>query len=284
MLPVDNCVGPIDYVERWRHLVEARAEQGRRLDRFHDRPDHWAGDRAARFRRMATVTSETDPLLGFLRASLTPETTVLDVGAGVGRHVVPLAPLVSRVTAVEPSAAMRAELESAIAQAGARNVEVVADGWPAANVAPADLVICSHVAYFVAEVEPFLRRLDEVNRGRCVVVLRHAQREIAILDLFQRIWNEPRCPEPTFADLFGVACQLGIWANVTTLPFAINVGFDSPDEAVQSVKGDLLNPDGPDVDRQIREYLTERMIQRDGRWTFDVPPTPAGVLWWERKY
>ncbi len=283
MLPAGIPLGPIDYVQRWRHLVETRVEQGRRLDRFHGRPDHWSGDRAARFRQMASRPRSVDPLLDFLRPLLTPETTVLDVGAGVGRHVLPLAPLVSRVTAVEPSPAMRSHLESAVTQAGARNVEIVAESWPAAKVAPADLVVCSHVAYFVADIEPFLRRLDEVNRGRCVVVLRHVQRESAILDLFERIWHEPRCPEPTFADLFGVACQLGIWANVTNIIFAINLSYESLDEAVRLVKQDLLNPDGTDVDRQIREYLTERMIQRDGRWTFDAPPTPAGVLWWERK-
>jgi SAM-dependent methyltransferase len=276
-------IGSIDYVSRWRRLVEARHEQGRRLDRFHDRPDQWADGRAARFRRMVAAAASADPLLEFLRPLLRRDLTVLDVGAGTGRHVIPLAPLVSRITAVEPSPAMRAELEAAVRDARATNVEIVASSWPAAEVEPADLVICSHVAYVVADIESFFRRLDAVNRGRCVVVLRYLQREMAILDLFQQIWNEPRCPEPTFLDLFGVACQLGIWANVVNIPFSVTQSFDSVDEAVQMVKRDLLNPDGPDVDRVIRDFLAERLVRQDGRWQLVTPPAVAGVLWWERR-
>ncbi len=283
MEPVTAAPAPIDYVSRWRRLVEARHEQGRRLDRFHDRPDQWADGRAARFRRMVTASAAADPLLDLLRPLLRRDLTVLDVGAGTGRHVIPLAPMVSRITAIEPSPAMRAELEAAVKDARATNVEIVASSWPNVDVEPADLVICSHVAYVVADIEPFLRRLDAANRGRCVVVLRYLQRETAILDLFERIWNEPRCPEPTFPDLFGAACQLGIWANVVNIPFTVAQSFDSLDEAVQMVKRDLLNPEGPAVDRVIRDFLAERLVRQEGRWQLRTPPAVAGVLWWERR-
>jgi len=96
-------VAPIDYVDRWRRLVAARDEQGRRLDRLHGRPDPWAGDRAARFRQMTTRPGASDPLVDLVRPLVGPDSSVLDVGAGAGRHVLPLAPLVSKVTAVEPS-------------------------------------------------------------------------------------------------------------------------------------------------------------------------------------
>lgn len=273
----------IDYVERWRRLVQARVDQGRRLDRTHDRGDHWAGERAARFRRMAAQPRSDDALLNFLRPRIGPTTTVLDVGAGTGRYVPPLAPLVAKMTALEPSPAMRTELENVVREADLSNVEVVPASWPDGEVAPADLVICSHVAYFVPDIEPFIRRLDGVNRGCCVVVLRHVQREIAILDLFEQVWGEPRCPEPTFTDLFGVASQLGIWANVLNVPFMTVAGFPTFEDAVTMVKADLLNPEGADVEQKIRRYLGERMVQRDGRWTFATPPTYAGMLWWEAK-
>jgi hypothetical protein len=109
------------------------------------------------------------------------------------------------------------------------------------------------------------------------------QREVAILDLFEKIWNEPRCPEPTFADLFGAACQLGIWANVVNFPFTTVGGFDGVDEAVRMVKGDLLNPEGAEAEKEIRDYLAERLVQRNGKWLFNTPPTCVGVLWWEAR-
>jgi SAM-dependent methyltransferase len=273
-------IEPIDYVERWRGLVRAREEQGRRLDRLHGRGDHWGGERAARFRRMTSQVTAPDPFFELLRPHLTPRTTVLDVGAGTGRHVVRIAPLVASVTAIEPSPAMRGQLEDVTREAGLTNVTIVPTGWPEAEVAPADVVICSHVAYFVEDIEPFVRRLREVARERAYVVHRHRQREQAVLELFEQIWGESRRLEPSFADLFGVATQLGLYGNVASIPFSTLVGFESLDDAVAMVRADVLNPEGDDADRKVRDYVAERMVQREGQWTFGGSPTFAGVLWW----
>src|SRR5579859_5284166 len=276
-------VAPIDYVQRWRQLVRARGDQGRRLDPQHDRADFWAGFRAERFRRMTVEvqTAATDPFLDLVRPAITRATTILDVGAGAGRHALALAPMVARVTAVEPSPAMREQLAVGVGQLVVPNVMVVADGWPEAQVEPADIVICSHVVYFTEEIEPFLRRLTGVTRQRLYMVVRFEQRELAFLDLFEKVWGEPRCFEPTFVDLFGAACQLGIWPNVTRIPYTSNVRFDSLDEAIQFIRADLLNPETPGVEDTIRAYLKDHMLVRDGTWSWDLPSLWAGVLWWE---
>src|SRR5437867_8115787 len=158
-----SAVAAVDWVARWRELVEARHDQGRRLDRDHGRGDAWAAGRATRFNRHVRESGADDPLLQRLLAVVDAGTTVLDVGAGPGRHTLPLARIARRVVAVEPSAAMREQLEANTygARSGASgltNVEVVPLAWPEAaeRVEPADVVICAHVLYPVAEVEPFL--------------------------------------------------------------------------------------------------------------------------------
>jgi FkbM family methyltransferase len=275
----------IDYVRRWRQLVEARVAQGRRLDRQHGLADEWAGGRAERFRRMAAAAraGEPNPLIALLDPWLRPETRVLDVGAGAGRHVLSVAPRVQQVTAVEPSPAMREQLALGVAEAGLTNVTVVPAAWPDAEVEPADVVICSHVVYFVADIEAFMRRLRAATRRVATVVVRYQQRELPTLELFQRIWGEPRCLEPTFADLYGVACQLHLWAHASPVPFSGGqpLGFSSLEQAVNAVRADLLNPQGPEAERIIREYLNERLINRGGTYVWDQRPTYAGVLWWE---
>ena len=67
-----------------------------------------------------------DPLLDSLLTRLTPEMTVLDIGAGIGRWTVPIARKVRHVTALEPSAGMRAVLQERLASLGMANVTVAA--------------------------------------------------------------------------------------------------------------------------------------------------------------
>ena len=62
-----------------------------------------------------------------------PRKTLIDVGAGAGRHAVPLAERLEWVTAVEPSEGMRAQIPHR------DNMTVVASTWEDAEVAPADL-------------------------------------------------------------------------------------------------------------------------------------------------
>ena len=282
-MPTPACPSVLDYVARWRELVTARAEQGRRLDPQHGRTDHWGGGRAQRFQRSVVAAREGgDPLLELLRPLLGPETTVLDVGAGPGRHVLPLARLVRHVTAIEPSAAMRGLLQENLSREGLTNVTVVADEWPeaGATLAPADIVICSHVVYGVAEIAPFVQALHAAARRRVVLAMRFGQREEALLDLFARIWGEPRCPAPTAVDLFGVLAQLGIFANVQVVPFPRPRAFDHLDDAVTQVKADLLNPSTPEAEGLIRADLATRLVTRAGKLTFDLPPAWAALLHW----
>lgn len=52
-----------------------------------------------------------------LLPQLQPTDTVLDIGAGTGRHAVFLASQVAQIIAVEPSASMRGHLEQRLASA-----------------------------------------------------------------------------------------------------------------------------------------------------------------------
>jgi 2-polyprenyl-3-methyl-5-hydroxy-6-metoxy-1,4-benzoquinol methylase len=273
----------IDWVARWRALVEERHEQGRRLDQEHRRSDAWAG-RARRFARHVAEGGTDDPLLRRLLGLATAETTVLDVGAGPGRHALPLARAARRVTVVEPSAAMRELLTAGIEREGLRNVEVVAAEWPPARerVEEADLVVCAHVLYPVVEVEPFLRALDGAARRGCYLVMRLGQREGPYLGLFEQIWGEPRALAPTALDLFNVAHQLGLAASFEVVPFQSWRSFDGIEDAVAQVRADVLNPPDPAAEALIRAFLAERLVERDGKLALPADAPRAGLVFWER--
>src|SRR5438105_5639510 len=141
-------------VERWDALLQARAQQ---MDAAYARlgrtsADFW--DRRARgFHRTTRDTVARDPFFARLRREVTPQTTVLDVGAGTGRFTLALAPLVQHVTAVEPNAAMLDYLRQYLDERGFTNVECLQTTWQdTPDVLSADIVICSHVVYPIRDI------------------------------------------------------------------------------------------------------------------------------------
>src|SRR5439155_508809 len=123
----------------------------------HSDPNYW-DRRAATYAR--STGNRVDQFLAVVEPFVSHRKTLIDVGAGAGRHAVPLAEKLEWVTAVEPSEGMRAHLPAL------PNLTVVASAWEDAEVAPADLVICCHVLYGVAEVVPFVDKLERSDRDR----------------------------------------------------------------------------------------------------------------------
>ena len=151
-----------DWTAHWRNLVEARQAEAEAAGA--GQRGYW-NRRAAGFKASLQGRSD-DPFLDFLEPWLSPRKTVLDVGAGWGRHALPLASRVDWVTAIEPAEGMRELLEPAA------NLTVIASAWEDAEAAPADLVICCHVLYGVAEVASFLLKLETSARERVFVYMR----------------------------------------------------------------------------------------------------------------
>src|SRR6266571_5807843 len=117
-------------VERWQAIIDARAQQ---MDAAYARlgrtsADFW--DRRARgFHRSTKDTIANDPLYRKLRDTVTPETSVLDVGAGTGRFTLALAPQAKHITAVEPNAAMLNYLRQDASERGLTNISCVQTSW-----------------------------------------------------------------------------------------------------------------------------------------------------------
>src|SRR3954451_8178402 len=92
--------------------------------------------------------------------------SVLDVGAGGGAASLPLCPPAAAVTAVDQSDGMLAAFAELAAKQGVAHREVQGS-WPAvaAEVGPADVVVCHHVLYNVADIVPFLVALTAHARA-----------------------------------------------------------------------------------------------------------------------
>lgn len=255
----------IDWEKRWKGILEDRAS----MAAGHSDPHYW--DRRAKSFARATQ-ARADEFLGVLEPYLSPHKTLIDVGAGAGRHSVPLADRLEWVTAVEPSEGMRAQIPSR------DNMTVIASTWEDAEVAPADLVICSHVMYGVADPVAFITKMDRSARDRVFILMRESELPHAGAEVRRRLLGDAGPRMPRFSDLFMLLMQMGIAPDVRFLSYTIQHRYPDMEEAVIDAGGMF----GVGWDVEKGRLVLEELLHRDGDdLVFDGGVVLSGVAHWQ---
>ena len=206
---------------------------------------------------------------------------VLDVGVGGGATSLPLGAVATRITGVDESADM---VEGFLASARDAGLEAatVEGRWPdsSAHAPTADVVTCGHVLYNVAELEPFVRALDEHARRRVVVEITAAHPLVWMADLWRRFHGLERPAGPS-ADLavlaieeFGTEVAREDEARVPRAG-----GFEHREDAVAFIRRRLCLT--AERDGEIAEALGERLAERDGLWGAGPLDHRIVTLWWD---
>lgn len=160
---------------------------------------------------------------------------MIDVGAGGGVASLPLAPTMARLTAVDTHPGM---LDDLARRAALLPVELhlVTGAWPdvADQVPVADLVLCHHVLYNVADLAPFVEQLTAHAR-RLVVVEITVRHPLAALNPYWEEFhhlvrpNDP-CAEQAILTLesLGLTVRVDRWttppeAEYATFPTLVDV-------------------------------------------------------------
>jgi hypothetical protein len=202
---------------------------------------------------------------------LSPRKTLIDAGAGTGRHAVPLAERLEWVTAVEPSEGMRAMIPPR------GNMTVVASTWEDAQVAPADLVICCHVLYGVADPVPFITKLDLSARERVFIMLRESALPHPAAAIRTRLLGDVGPRLPRFSDLFMLLMQMGIAPDVNFLSYPNLTRYSDLDEALIDARSLV----GEGWDEATGRAMLEELLTRDGdELVFDGGTVLSGVAHW----
>ena len=254
-----------DWAEHWKRIVEARHDQA---FVFHD-PRYWDA-RAKSF--AAATTGRQDGFLDVLEPYLGAHKTLIDVGAGAGRYAAPLADRLDWVTAVEPSQGMRELIPHR------DNMTVVAADWESAEVAPADLVICCHVLYGVADAPAFIARLEAAATERVFIQLRHGQLRTPSDPFWEAMTGTPRARQPQFADLWNMLEQLGVHADVSVLRYESLQSWADLEEFYAEYRPPLEKFWDDDKARAWIEANLAR--DPDGRLVYGRGPTTSGVAHW----
>lgn len=255
----------IDWGSRWRQLVADRAT----LAHGHADSGYW--DRRARSFARSTH-ARSDEFLQVLEPYLSPRKTLIDVGAGTGRHATPLAERLEWVTAVEPSEGMRSHIPAR------DNMTVVASTWEDAEVAPADLVICSHVMYGVSEPLPFVQKMQDAALERVFVMMRETDLPHPAAEIRRRLAGEAGPRLPRFSDLFMLLLQSGITADVHFLRYPIVTRYASMEEALEDCRA--LYGEGWDEARA--HGVLHQILRKEGdELVFDGGVALSGVAHWQ---
>ena len=252
----------MDWVEYWKKIVLERAAG------THANPGYW-DRRAPSFAR--STRTRTDEFLSVIDPYISPRKTLIDAGAGTGRHAVPLADRLEWVTAVEPSEGMRAQIPPK------DNMTIVASTWEDAEVAPADLVICCHVLYGVEDPAPFVAKLERSARERVFIMLRESELPHPAAAIRKRLAGDAGPGLPRFSDLFMLLVQIGLAPDVTFLRYTSTNRYGNFEEAVadsRALVGDVW-------DEGIGRKMLEDMLTREGDdFVFGGGAVLSGVAHW----
>jgi SAM-dependent methyltransferase len=266
--PHQHGVGNQDWLELWRRMYDAERAQGEAFTdpAFPRSNDAWAG-RAHRFAAATHRVRQPDPLMQRVLTLVRPTDTVIDIGAGTGRYVPPLARAAARVIALEPSAAMRDKLHERVAAEQLPNVEVSAAAWPAEAPLAGDVVFAAHVIYGVREVAPFLLAMDRAARRTCMLGLGLRHPGAALAPFWERVHGEPRLPLPAALEALCCLHQLGLPASLEVLPNDPSFRFADAEQALEEIRQRLRVVATPERDARIRSAIADFLR-----------PTPSGEL------
>lgn len=262
--PEDAVLGAGD---RWRRSVRAAAvpqdivdkapepESSFEPEMFRWDPEHDARQPVRPSRRRAL---EALPEAG----------SVLDIGVGGGASSLGLVPKAGLIVGVDPLESMLELFEASARTAGVA-ARAALGTWPEAadEVEPADVVVCHHAIYRVAEIEDFVSALTARARRRVVVELA-ARHPLAGLSPLWRAFHGVEWPEwPVADEAEAVVLSMGIAVereDVVLPPHAraVTPGF------VAFVRRRLHV--GPEWDAEIEEFLRGR----------DPEEQRVAALWW----
>jgi SAM-dependent methyltransferase len=217
-----------------------------------------------------------------LKRFIANDSSVLDIGAGLGRLAIPLAKEVRRMTAIEPARVYMKIMREKAARDGVGNMEFVEELWSDFPLQEKyDLV---YSTWSPAVMNPAsLMKMHKASRGYCALEFVASPSHVWDFsgEIYPMIVGEEFRPPGNYLNVVTTLYDHGIYANLETWQFDKEVKHQTVDEAVAIWKTSLGNYTriNEDVEDKLRQYYRSRM-NPDGSYAFNLKGGVSCMIWW----
>jgi SAM-dependent methyltransferase len=269
-----------DWQALWKELVEIKKESQKGSIETPGDSDYWI-NRAREYNERVKVKWEKPDLTRtFILTLLEPNSSIIDIGAGTGSWSILFSKYLEKVTAIEPSKAMREVFYENIQKSGIRNIEIIPEKWPESNPEPHDYVFCAHAMYGAADFSTFVQNMIDRSRKMCFLLIRAPSPDGLITEACQHIWKQPH-DSPNFTIAYNILIQMGIYANVQfeESDKKFFMANSSENEAFTELKSRMGLSDNYVYDEYLKELLNRRLVKQDNQYFWPGGVQSALIYW-----
>lgn len=262
-----------DWNELWKNIFKEKSAS-RRDKRFWDQ-------RAPEFTRHASASDYINQFMAIMGPQ--PDWSVLDIGSGAGTLAVPLAPLVKRITAMDPSVAMRRLLRERCETINIDNITVVngrwEDNWEEIGLGVHDVAIASR-SLIVEDLQGAIEKISQYARRRIYLstLVDEGPHDRRIIEAVGRKYQ----PGADYILVYNLLRQMGIYANVAFTVNRVEKSYCDVNDAVDAMRW-MIHKMTFKEEEQLKAYLTKNLVRCNGRLTLPYRRTIRwAVIWWEK--
>ncbi|MCK9405384.1 MAG: class I SAM-dependent methyltransferase [Methanothrix sp.] len=212
---------------------------------------------------------------------ISKNSSVLDIGAGLGRLAVPLAKEVRKLTAIEPARAYMNIMKDKAARDGLDNMEFSDDLWADFPLQKKYDLVCS--TWSRAAMDPAsLMKMHEASRGHCALeFVASPSNNNDFEQLYAMIMGEEYRYSGNYLNIITTLYDNEIYANLETWKYDTVASYQNIEDFVEMrrIGFEAYTHVTDEMVEQFRQFYKARM-NPDGTYSYPTKGV-ACMIWWK---
>lgn len=264
----------------WEEIWKQTYAQKKRMESRDPGISYW-DKRAADFseNRKSNDYEYGRKVLAVLEEVLTKDSEVLDIGAGPGTFVIPFAPKVKTVTALEPSKEMIAVMRENAREKGVNNFNIIDKLWQDVAIPEIegkyDLVVSSLVLWMFEDIWAQLCKMEQASRGYCCLATGIGEKSDDEEKLWREIMGDTERPSyQEYPLVYNLLYAQGRYPNVKTIRYSGERSVESAIRYRTLLFSKYLEMT-PAIEEKIKRHILDAAVE--GKYRKE---SASAVIWW----